>query len=129
MNDDDFDKQRARVDALHGWKDRLGLGSWHITHEFARDTESLEDKSHNDAFAVCIADWRYMRATIGWNLWQISSLDDRRLELTYLHEIMHVFLDEMAKTKGSLDHHERTAQMLALAVRWAREGDPVKGEY
>lgn len=125
MTDAEFKKQIDRIKSLHKWGRALGLGSWAIRHEYCRQADDLAHPEDADAVATCRADWRYLRATVGWNIWQLSALTDKELEKTYVHELMHVFLNELQK-KG-MDHEERVAETLAVAIIWCRD-DAKKGK-
>lgn len=113
------------------WAHTIGLGWWNINREFVRSVGDLAHPEDAEASAVCRADWRYLHATIGFNIWTMTGLDDKQIERIVIHELMHVFLDEAARGKGSHDHIERVAETLALGFRWLREDltRPIEGEY
>ena len=69
------------------WQKRLGLGEWHLMVKFDDTMESIAD---------CEAHWRYLHATIRFNL---PKMDARAAcqplethELTVVHELTHVLL-------------------------------------
>ncbi len=67
------------------------------------------------------SDWRYRLAEICVNVPGIADQGDEELEAYYVHELMHIFLSEMAMTRDQADardHEERTAKTLADAFLW-----------
>lgn len=127
MNDAEYEAQKQRLrDLSHKWVEALGLGWWNIQLEYARDNyEPAEGNTRNGELARCKTDWRYGHACITWNMLVLPGIDDEELELAFLHELMHIFLNEMrwARTNDSdsLDHEERVASTLTKAFLWFRD--------
>ena len=82
------------------WQKRLGLSEWHLMVKFDDTMESIAD---------CEAHWRYLHATVRFNL---PKMDARAAcqplethELTVVHELTHVLLapldDAMDTTEGA----------------------------
>ena len=125
MTDAEYEAQRARIVALaERWTRPLGLGWWTITHEYERDSgrfESDTDASSASVLASCKADWRYLKATITWNMRHLQDTSDDYLEKAFVHELMHVMLHELSVDDS---HHnaseERVASTLANAFVWVR---------
>lgn len=66
------------------------------------------------------ADWRYLEAVVLVNLRFVETVSDERLELYFVHEMMHALLDEAQIVDR--DHEERVATWLALAFLWTDQG-------
>lgn len=123
MNDAEYERQKARVDALaKQWLSALGLDYWDITLEFYRGRLPSEGEDDGaDPLARCKVKWQYLYATISWDLEAVAEESDGELERIFVHECMHVFLHELRhSTDDWLDHEERVAQMLAKAFVWVR---------
>lgn len=132
MTDAAYERLKERIQHYsEKWAHTIGLGWWRITREFVRSADMLADSSDAEALAVCRADWRYLHATIGFNMWAMHDLPEERIEHVVVHELMHVFLDEAARGKGSHDHMERVAETLALGFLYLRDDmkAAIGGEY
>ena len=127
MNDADFDVQRQRLVALsEKWIKPLGLGWWNIAFAYHRDDYvPLGTTARDDSLAKCRASWRYGNALISFNMPLVLEQDETDLEVAFLHELMHIFLNEMRWTadnsSDSLDHEERVASTLTKAFLWLRD--------
>src|SRR3990167_11383214 len=97
MIDSEFEEQKARLAALaEKWIGPLGLGWWDITHAYAREEyRAPGTTARDDSLAYCKADWRYGHAEITWNMPNLIGYADADLERAYIHELMHIFLNEM----------------------------------
>lgn len=127
MTDAEFEEQKARLKVLvDRWVKPLGLGWWKIDMEYAREEYRPAKENTRDAeVAHCACDWRYGEACITWNMPKLPGLNDDELEWAFVHELMHIFLNEQRWTADnsadSLDHEERVASTLAKAFVWLRE--------
>lgn len=129
MNDREYEETKARIVALvERWVRATGLGWWKITSAYDRTggdfAEAIERTGNfqRGSAARCFAEWRYGIATILWNMPLIAEFDDEELEMVVVHELMHVFLNEMASPKpADLAHEERVATSLQKAFMWARD--------
>lgn len=66
----------------------LGIGAWlKINHHFNDDGES-------DAQSV--ARWEYREGTVDWNLAACGRLGEEELELTAIHEYVHLLIDPVS---------------------------------
>ena len=98
---------------------------WQITWEFFN--EPLDDGDYKpgsgkfiSALASTTADWRYLEATIRFDLRQIAEYTDEQIERVFVHECCHVLLSETRAGRDVtapewLDHEERVASTLANA--------------
>ncbi len=127
MNDAEFDAQRVRLQALsEKWIKPLGLGWYALDFVYARDNyKPPGTTAKEDSLAYCSTDWRYGHAAITWNMVEVIEQDENKLEVAFVHELMHVFLNEMRWTANndsdSLDHEERVASTLTKAFLWLRD--------
>jgi len=135
MTDAEFEAQRERLQKLsERWLEPLGLKWWHVTLTYERDSGEykVDGEPSPRSIANCAADWRYLNANITWNMLQVAEQDDEELELAFVHELMHVFLNEFRALHGDgathgverddwLAHEERIASTLARAFVWVRE--------
>lgn len=128
MTDEEFAKQKERIQRLiDRWVKTIGLGWWRITYIFRRTYAEAENTVGNyEEKMRCEAHWRYGQACITVFVPAIENLTDDALEWLFVHELMHVFLNEMkVETQGQADHQqeheERVASSLASAFIWLRE--------
>lgn len=113
MTDKEFKKQRKRIRKLMDkWRDRLWLQEWWITNSFSRG--AFESNGDYDALAATSVQWAYRQATITWDMEAVSNQTDEELERVFVHEIMHIHLNEMREE--GLAHEERVASTLALLI-------------
>ena len=130
MNDAEYDALRLRIGTLiDRWVKTLGLGWWTIAFEYERESAEfhVDDEPRPKTAACCVADWKYIHATITFNMRRCFPLNDDELERIFVHELMHVFLHETreGRTEDGWLHEERVASTLAQAFIWIRE-DSVK---
>jgi hypothetical protein len=125
VDDKTFIAQKKRVMRLiNYWMPALKLFGWNVRFVFSRD-ESPPDAgaahTHQRIAAYTCSDWRYMEAAITFLLPEVAQLDDEQLEHMFLHELMHVYLDEMrCCDKQDGGHEERVASWLASSLVHAR---------
>jgi hypothetical protein len=73
--------------------------------------------------AMCESNWQYMDSMITFNLTHMQGLSKEQIEETVVHELMHIFLNEMRAdecTEG-IEHEERVASSLQKAFMWVRD--------
>jgi len=78
-----------------------------------------------DVVGKCWTDWRYQETTIQLSMHKLRKLDKKNIEKCIVHELMHVFLNEMREQgydNKSIDHEEHVATQLQKAFMWVREG-------
>jgi hypothetical protein len=133
VNDAEFEEQKARIQKLEArWISTLGLEAWKLNTVFVRGDFTSDGDPALDTVATAKTVWQYMLATVSWNIPQVAEHSDRELERIFLHEYMHVFLNElrplriagedaryMSTVEG--EHEERVATMLGNAFLWTRE--------
>src|SRR5687767_14475355 len=106
MNDREYRVQRRRLRSLaEKWIGRLGLNSWQVDLEYHRDgalPEALTPSCANATVrAVTTVQWEYLRAEVLWNMPAIEALSDGELEEVFVHELMHIHLNEMRAYRSS----------------------------
>jgi len=127
VTDEEFAQQKDRIRALADrWIGPLGLHWYKIDLAYARDDyQPLGDTSRENSLAKCSTDWRYGTALITWNMPLVREQKDDDLEMAFVHELCHIFLNEMRWTASndgdSLDHEERVASTLTKAFLWLRD--------
>lgn len=117
------EEQRARIRSLADkWLKPLGLLWWErIEFSYFDNRHHFDRDSGNEALFITYADWRYLDALVEVNLALAAELGDERLELCFVHEMMHIHLDELQVSEEYHDHEERVATCLARAFLWAVE--------
>jgi len=73
-----------------------------------------------DADAICEARWEYLDHTITFNVTHLLSKSDEYIEAVIVHELMHIFLNEMQSDAVDISHEERCASQLQKAFMWVR---------
>lgn len=117
-------QQKKRIEELAGkWLAPLHLDKWDVKFVLRYDAEEYLDDVKVAMSVHC--QWQYMVAEVYVNLEEIIPLSDKELEEAFLHEMGHVFLNEMREwSKKNVRHEERVATHLArafLAVSKMRE--------
>ena len=127
MTDVEFEEQCQRLrDLADTWIKPLGLGWYDLEFYYAReDYKPPGTTAKEDSVAHCWSDWRYGHAKITWNIPAVRDISDKELETAFVHECMHIFLNEMRWTadnsSDSMDHEERVASTLTKAFLWLRD--------
>lgn len=124
MTDKEYKRQIKRLRKLDKkWIRPIGLGWWRIKTIYQRVPFTEGDIG---ALAKTETQWEYLQATITWDMNEVERTSDDYLEYAFVHELCHVFLNEM-HAEGVL-HEERVATSLAHALRWAREAGEKSGK-
>lgn len=133
MNDADFEEQKARIQVLEKrWYEPLGLAAWRLNTVFVRSDFTCNGEPAPDMLAATKTDAEYMLATVSWNMPGVLDHGDRELERIFLHEMMHVMVNEMHPARQQTDinkaleaedrwHEEHVCTMLGNAFLWTRE--------
>ena len=130
MNDAEFDALRAKIDQLvDWWAGSLGLKWWKITSIFSREPLGHSAEGYK-AGARCDAQWEYLLADITFAMPDLLGLTDEDLERVVVHELQHIFLNEMRHARGEdgSAHEERVATMLTYAFLWLRDAAVKQGK-
>ena len=123
MNDAEYEAQRKRLtDLADWWIPKIGLGWWRLDLAYARDDFEVDGKPAPNTVACTTANWRYGHGCITWNMPRVAEQSDGDLQQCFVHELMHVFLNE-ARENGEdwLDHEERVASTLTKGFLWLRD--------
>lgn len=115
----EWKRQRRRIRALlKKWRFVLTLDEWDITNNFVDGPIVVDGEVSSEAVASAKVRWEYRRATLSWNTQEVAKLNDADLEEVFLHESMHVLLNEMREVvAGNIKAEERSATTFALVVR------------
>lgn len=93
------------------WTPILGLKNWEIKVSY-EDMDRIVDGMSFLAETVCT--WYTLRATIAIFLPAIKKLDKEEIELTVVHELVHIVLDEMSECDSK--HDERACETISKAL-------------
>lgn len=104
------------------WYRTLGLDEWRLTTKYTDGSLIVADVLEPETVAFTVARWQYRTATIEFNLKQTAELNDSDLEEVYLHEAMHILLNEMREFEpGKCEPEERTASTLSFVLMRLRK--------
>lgn len=122
MTDREFVAQRKRLLALmKKWREVLSLDEWLITFQPHRGAYEVEG-AMGAALASADVRWEYRQATLAFDCEMLASHTDSEVQDTFIHEAMHVLVNEMRDDTGSsISHEERVCTTLALVVQRAYE--------
>lgn len=101
------------------WINWTGLGWWRVDILFIKDRKEFTVDKNREQTMVCIADWRYLTATIRVNLQSARERKRYDLERTVVHELVHILVNEL--DVGDTGHNERTVTQLTKAFFWVRD--------
>ena len=130
MTDAEYAELKARLQLLAAkWHAVLGLKDWHVKYRYCRTGLPPRGLDTPDTSTVALArarvSWQYLDAEISFDMPLAAELDDKRLEWVFVHECMHVLINEMRwqdhGDADNLDHEERVATVLARSFIWAYE--------
>jgi hypothetical protein len=96
------------------WIQRTGLGYQRIDIGYKKTFDGTE---HEGCVGYCNTNWKYMTSYVVFNYKELEELDPKRFEEVVVHELMHIFLNEMREE--GIDHEEHVATMLQKAFMWA----------
>lgn len=126
LTDKEYAAQKKRVKKyLDKWIASIGLGWWKINIEW--ETVRSEEDDRGSCAAEARTTWEYREATIVFYLEVVAGESDEELEYIVLHELMHVFVNEMREWQcataetvyEAVRHEERVCTDLAKAFLWA----------
>lgn len=122
----EWKRQRRRIRALlKKWRYVLTLDEWYVTNNFVDGPIVVDGEVSSEAVASAKVRWEYRRATLSWNTQEVAKLNDADLEEVFLHESMHVLLNEMREVvAGNIKAEERSATTFTLMVRRVLEMRP-----
>lgn len=112
------------------WKQKLWLNHWNISCEYREKSfpSSKEDKDYDeegildsggDAYecrAYSNSLWQYMDANIVFNIECLSQLTDEGIEKTVIHELCHLFVDEITHKDSTHNNEERVVSTLTQVL-------------
>jgi predicted SprT family Zn-dependent metalloprotease len=121
LKDKEWKDTKKRIEKLAGkWIKPIGLGWWTVKLCYEDENEDQPRELAN-----CEVDWQYRQAKITFNLNVVEEQNDEQLELYFVHELMHIFVNEMREMKNhddfndAIKHEERVVTDLANAMIWA----------
>lgn len=99
------------------WCKPLGLLWWDIHFHYL--DERKQYKSGTELAMETFSDWRYLEANVYVYVPTVADLDKTQVEEVFVHEMMHIFVNEM-REKG-LHHEERVCRTLERAFLRSRK--------
>lgn len=106
--------ERKRIRKIaNRWYRPLGLDEWRLTTRYTQGNLIVDGAVSSAAVGMASVRWQYREAELDFNLEKTAKLSDEDLEEVYIHEVMHVLLNEMREE--GIEHEERTAQTLMFA--------------
>ncbi len=137
MTDKEFNKQRARIDALwKKWGANLTLGPWQIVLRYCR--EPIPGKDGTNKVGEAHVMWEYRQATLMFYLPGLADMTDAQVERLFVHECCHVLVHETREwcqtehlpedvSAGCMKHEERVVSQMAQAFLWVWEAGEKAG--
>jgi len=109
-------RSRLFSELVRKWVQKTWLGWWKIDIRYFSNKEYAKVRGYSkkharNSVATCRVNWGYLEAFIDVNSSAIKNMNDEELEYAVVHELMHIFLNEM-REKG-IEHEERVATLLA----------------
>lgn len=121
MNDEEFEKQKARVQRyIDKWMP-AGFGWWRLDIQWERGSASgFEGYTENPNI---IEHWQYRAATITFNLGATKDLTEERLEETVVHELSHLLVGSILdySTEAQCQMTEFAVTSVARALLWTHK--------
>lgn len=97
----------------------IGMGWWDVNFIYSTDEKEFDSGDQCTVLMRCTADWRYGLAVINVNVNYIDELSDELLERYFIHEMMHILVNEMRQKEDCLAHEERVVTGLTKAFEWS----------
>lgn len=102
------------------WMKPMGLLWWRTDFVYFTDKKTIKEHLEANPGFVCLmkawADWKYMEATVEFNLPALAEQSDSKIEEALVHEFTHILVREMRE--GDLHHEERVVSTLVRAFFW-----------
>lgn len=131
-----FLAQKERIGAaMEKWKGILPLQNWEITPIYSRVPIRNEPGESWKTVAETRTDWRYLQASVQWNVVEVMDESDEKLDMYVRHEFLHILLDRVTRyARGEYPGNvidqaqvEETTSILELAIHWAYEAGIAEG--
>lgn len=101
------------------WIPILGLQNWDIKALYM-EAQTTSEHAGMEVIADTTAAWETLQATIMVYLPVAKALKRSELEISIVHELMHILLNEMREFED-LKHEERVCELLAKAFLKKRQ--------
>ncbi len=119
-----FSREVVRLQTLcERWVDKLTPG-WRVSVICEPRRRQFWRGRNCQVLMSTACDWRYLEATITANVKACAELSDHELERTFIHELIHLLVNELAGQDS--DHEEHAVSLLTAAVCTAYYLDPPK---
>ena len=119
------EKEKLFDQYIDKWVDKTYLSIWKMKIHYLSDKAYRKETGikSNTSIACCYPRWGYLIATILVNRKVLNSVPKKDIEYYVLHELMHIFLDEMSVSPKNEMHEERVATLLAHSFLLAAKHD------
>lgn len=107
-------KQKIHL-LMKKWVGPIGLGWFAIKTKYNMNCGESSDQEYS-VLAKCTTRWEYRVAEIEFNMHACAYCDDESLEQVVVHELMHIFVNEMREE--GIKHEERVCETLSKAFVW-----------
>jgi hypothetical protein len=116
VTDKEYQRQVRRIErTLEKWLKRLcinnGVGGWSIGLDVQR--EPFEDCN---VIARVFPSWKYLYADVVFSAPRVATLTDQKLDWATVHELVHLFVQEMNEEEDKINHEERTVSTITRAL-------------
>lgn len=106
------------------WSYRMGLKWWTLTLKLLEDPEELRRvlstyKEDEVTLGETFSDWRYMTATLYFNVPALATRSESMIERVVIHELGHCLVNEARENEQH--HEERVVATLVNAFKWTEE--------
>lgn len=108
------------TDTCDKWVRLLLLSDHRIIYKFVN---SWEGQLYCDA--LCDAKWQYMDHELTFHLGRVRTMTAEEIEITVVHELCHILVNEMREPDEDLKHEERVTTQLQKAFMWVRNNATV----
>ncbi|MGK2898834.1 MAG: hypothetical protein ACSLE9_09130 [Burkholderiaceae bacterium] len=118
MTDKEFKRERKRIRALAAkWRDPLRLFEWEVELRYSRGPFEVNGTRDSDAVGMASVQWPYRKATLTFDVTETAGYSDAYLEQVFVHECVHVIVNEMRDDEGgSCLHEERVVSTLTTIL-------------
>lgn len=112
--------ERKRIRAIaKRWYRPLGLDEWRLTTKYTVGPLIVDGRVSPEVVGCATVRWEYRDAVLEFNLEKTAGLSDEDLEEVYLHEAMHILVNELREE--GIAHEERVCSGLAFVLMRLRK--------
>lgn len=113
-----FRKHEQTAEKIDGlmrkWVGDLWIGQWDVKAVYEWNGISNPEGVSSSPTAECRSNWKYMHATVRFDIPKMSELTPSEMEDVVVHELLHCVVNEMRD--WDIDHEERVVSHLQRIV-------------